>query len=99
MAQLKLVFWILFLTFGRMTISGETNAWQSLFNGKDLSGWDKWLGPKSSGYVDPKSGQTPLGLNNDPAGVFTVVEKDGAPAIRISGEIFGAITSTNDFGN
>ena len=43
--------------------------------------------------------EPPLGLNNDPLGVFTVVEKDGAPAIRVSGEVFGAITTKEEFGN
>ena len=51
--------------------SAET-AWTQLFNGKDFSNWDKYLGPKFGG-------KEPLGLNNDPLGVFTVVEKDGAP--------------------
>ena len=55
--------------------------WKPLFNSKDLTGWDKYLGP-------PGGSSTPLGLNNDPQGVFTVVEVDGTPAIRISGEIF-----------
>lgn len=77
-----------------------TSHWQPLFNGKDLSGWDTWLGPRSSGYVEPSnSRQSPIGLNNDPLQVFTVVEKDGAPAIRISGEIFGAITTHSTFSN
>jgi len=75
-------------------------AWRQLFNGRDLSTWDTWLGPKSSGYQDPKTAkEPPLGLNNDPLRVFTVVEKDGAPAIRVSGQVFGAITSKEEFGN
>jgi hypothetical protein len=75
-------------------------AWKSLFNGKDLSGWDTFLGPKSSGYLDPSTTkEPPLGLNNDPLGVFTVVQKDGAPAIRVSGQLFGAITTHESFSN
>ena len=77
-----------------------TPQWKSLFNGKDLSGWDTWLGPKSSGYQDPKKAkEAAIGLNSDPLGVFTIVQKDGAPAIRISGEVFGAITTHEEFGN
>jgi len=67
-------------------------GWKSLFNGKDLSGWDTYLAP-------PPGSQTPLGLNNDPRKVFTIVTNDGAAAICISGEIFGAITSKDEFQN
>lgn len=74
--------------------------WQPLFHQKDLANWDKWLGPASGGYHDPeKSAEKPLGLNNDPRGVFSVVEKDGSPAIRVTGEIFGALTTHQEFGN
>jgi hypothetical protein len=92
---------VIFLTlvcFGS-AVAAETN-WIQLFNGRDLSGWDTWLGPKPSGSLHPKKNQElPLGLNNDPLGVFTVAEKDGMRAIRVSGEVFGAITSKEDFGN
>src|SRR5262245_63163708 len=66
--------------------------WTSLFNGKDLAGWDTWLGR-------PQGEKEPVGLNKDPKQVYTVVEADGKPAIRISGEIFGAITSEKEFEN
>lgn len=66
--------------------------WTALFNGKDLSGWDTWLGK-------PHGGTEPVGLNKDPKQVYTVVEEDGRPAIRISGEIFGALTSKEEFGD
>ena len=72
--------------------SDAASGWKPLFNSKDLTGWDKYLGP-------PGGDSTPLGLNNDPHGVFTVVEVDGVPAIRISGEIFGAITTKEEFDN
>jgi hypothetical protein len=67
-------------------------TWEALFNAKDLSNWDKYLAP-------PKEGEPPLGLNNDPRGVFTVVQVDGAPAIRVSGELFGGITARGEFDN
>src|SRR5262249_7837682 len=59
---------------------------------KDLSGWDTWLGK-------PQKDQPPVGLNTDPKGVYSVVTVDGQPAIRISGEIFGALTSKEEFEN
>ena len=66
--------------------------WTALFNGKDLAGWDTWLGR-------PQGAKEPVGLNKDPKQVYTVVEADGKSAIRISGEIFGAITSQKEFEN
>jgi hypothetical protein len=72
--------------------AGEKDGWISLFNGKDLSGWDTWLGK-------PNNGKEVVGLNKDPNNVYTVVQVDGQPAIRISGEIFGALTSQKEFEN
>ncbi len=66
--------------------------WVSLFNGKDLDGWDTWLGR-------PSRGKEVIGLNKDPHKVYSVAEVDGKPAIRISGEVFGALTSQKDFQN
>src|SRR5687768_14824307 len=98
--------------------------WTPLFNGKDLSGWDTWLGrPIGTDYglnlvrnyvkVSKLPGEQqrvlleqlgalgknltdPVGLNRDPLSVYTVVQADKRPAIRISGEIFGAITSQQE---
>jgi hypothetical protein len=71
---------------------GKAEKWVSLFNGKDLDGWDTWLGR-------PHQGKEVVGLNKDPSKVYTVVEVDGKPAIRISGEIFGALTSKEAHGD
>jgi hypothetical protein len=71
---------------------------QSLFNEKDLSGWDTYIGP---GYDTTlkKRDTIPLGLNNDPLNVFSVVQVDGRAAIRISGEQFGGISTKNEYQN
>jgi hypothetical protein len=69
--------------------AGDT---KSLFNGKDLTGWDTWLGK-------PFKGDKAVGLNTDPQKVYTVVAVDGQPAIRISGEVFGALTTKDEFEN
>src|SRR5262249_50987825 len=81
-------------------------GWRPLFNGKDLAGWDTWLGRphRSVEGLDLKKNEKgdyaeSVGLNKDPKKVYTVVEADGEPAIRITGEIFGAITSTEEFEN
>jgi hypothetical protein len=68
------------------------SEWKSLFNGKDLGGWDTWLGK-------PHKGKEVVGLNKDPNKVYSVVDLDSQPAIRISGEIFGALTSKAEYEN
>jgi hypothetical protein len=71
---------------------GKAQKWLALFNGKDLEGWDTWLGR-------PYKGKEVIGLNKDPDKVYTVVEVDGKPAIRISGQVFGALTSKEEYGD
>lgn len=78
--------------------SSRAANWQSLFNGKDLSGWETYLdSPYTPNQDAPKP--APLGLNNDPKHVFSVVTVDGKPAIRVSGETFGGINTLADYGN
>ena len=79
---------------------------KSLFNGKDLTGWDTYLArPHPSmdipGLKRNEKGQylEDIGLNKDPIQNFTVVEKDGQPAIRISGQVFGALTTKDEYEN
>jgi hypothetical protein len=71
---------------GLLILASQAAPWRDLFNGKDLSGWDTYLA-------------APFGLNNDPKHVFSVVTQDRAPAIRISGEIYGALTTRAEFTN
>src|SRR5688572_3606276 len=70
----------------------------SLFNGKNLDGWDTYVGPTYDSVKKEFSGE-PAGLNKDPLGVFTVVKEDGKPAIRVSGENFGGLSTQKEFGN
>jgi hypothetical protein len=89
-----------------LSLQAGSGSGSTLFNGKDLGGWDTWLG-KPDRLIDvpgqPKNDAGdyigPVGLNRDPKGVFSVVTIDGAPAIRISGEIFGALTSAHEYEN
>jgi len=70
----------------------DADKFKPLFNGKDLDGWDTWLGK-------PHMGKEEVGLNKDPNRVYSVVDVDGKPAIRISGETFGALTSKDEHEN
>lgn len=48
---------------------------------------------------DQNTKGSPIDLNKDPSKVFSVVTQDGKPAIRISGETFGAVTTLVTFEN
>lgn len=76
----------------------QNSSWTKLLNGKDLTGWDTYLGPS---YDTTRNDwdHTPLGLNTDPAKVFSVVTIDGHAALRISGERFGGISTQKSFKN
>jgi hypothetical protein len=63
---------------------------KSLFNGKNLKGWDTYIGAVE------KNG-TPIGLNKDPMKVFSVTMLNGEPVIHISGEVFGSLATKKEF--
>lgn len=64
----------------------------ALFNGHDLAGWDTYIAPLADNLPPP-------GLNNDPNHIFSVVNKDGGPVLRVSGEIYGGISTQHEFSN
>lgn len=77
-----------------------------LFNGLDLNTWDTYLGvPDRSQEVaglsrDAQGNYTEaFGLNNDPLGIFSVVEEDGVPAIRIDGYVWGCLVTRAGYAN
>jgi hypothetical protein len=83
-----------------------SGSWMPLFNGRDLAGWDTFLGRPHRLSVVPgvsrgEQGEytSPVGLNRDPNRVFSVVDADGGPVIRISGETYGALTTSGEFEN
>ena len=76
----------------------KQDEWRSLFNGKDLAGWDTYLAPIYNEKTESFDG-SPIGLNNDPNGVFTVVKHDGVNALRISGENHGGVSTVDSFKN
>lgn len=104
-----LVIAIIFLSFKNNTtstnnITTQESSWTTLFNGEDLTGWDTYLGMpyiegQNSSNQNSSSFHKPFGLNNDPLQVFSVVEVDGQPAIRISGEVFGGISTVKEYEN
>lgn len=85
--------------------AGDEDAWISLLD-EDLSRWEVYLsyahttlditGPPLDADGQPLA---PVGLNNDPKGVFTVIEEEGDLVLRVSGEIYGCLGSLEQFEN
>jgi hypothetical protein len=80
--------------------------WRSLWNGKDLSEWTTWLKRPEPTSDVPGLAKGPdgkyreaLGMDRDPLNVFSLVEIDGQPAIRVSGEVFGELRSKTSLEN
>lgn len=97
MKKINIIICVLLL-FSFKALPQEKEKWVKLFNGKDFSGWDTYLGPEldSSGN---RISKIPVGLNKDPMKVFTVIEQNGENVIRISGENWGGISTQKEFMN
>jgi len=87
---------LLILCIMSTNIFGQKSAWVALYNGKDLKDWDTYIGPPLDD-AGKKLSDVPVGLNNDPNHVFTVVEQDGEKVIRISGENWGGISTKEEY--
>ena len=97
MKRFACIFSLLILwTFISVKLFAQKNNWVALFNSKNLNGWDTYIGPPLDD-AGKKLSETPVGLNNDPKRVFTVVEQDGEKVVRISGENWGAISTKKEY--
>ncbi len=76
----------------------KNNNWTTLFNGKNLQGWDTYIGPDLDDAGKPVT-NIPVGLNHDPKHVFTVIDQQGEKVIRISGENWGGISTQKEYEN
>lgn len=81
-------------------------AWRPLFNGHNLDGWEMFMSKPDPTWEVPGLKRDaegkyldPIGKNRDPLHVFSVETVDGAPAIHISGQGFGVITTKESFTN
>jgi hypothetical protein len=79
--------------------------WTSLVD-KDLSQWDNYLSYRlKEGYNGSVPKDTlgneiaPVGYNKPGYDVFTVIEENNKPVIRISGEIYGCLISKEEYSN
>jgi len=74
----------------------DVEEWEILFDGSGLENWDTYLGAKH--VVDDSVVSKPLGLNVDTS-VFKIVDIDVEKTLRISGEIWGGISTKREFEN
>lgn len=77
-----------------------SQSWHSLLD-PDLTEWDNYLSYKfEPGYDGKKPGREPIGLNQ-PKGddVFSTFDDNGETVLRISGEVYGAITTRSTYRN
>lgn len=88
--KMKVIFSIIIL-LSLVSCRKET-VWQPLFNGNDLSNWDKHIGT-------PLKGKDSLFKLATPENVFSVVEQNGEKLIRISGTVNGSLATRQSFGN
>jgi len=99
MNQIYLLIFLFFVS------SNEKKEWTNLLD-KDLSQWENYLSyayPEGYKGEIPKDAQgndlKPIGVNNDSFGVFTVLEEEGSPVLRISGEYYGCVATKEEFEN
>ena len=77
--------------------------WTNLLD-KNFAQWDVYLSYRGDEIMSviektaPKDLQ-PIGLNKDSSGVFSMIEQDGEPVLKITGEIYGAAATKQEFAN
>jgi hypothetical protein len=95
---MKILFLIFLFVLPFDRTQKKSGEWQELFNGENLAGWDTYLGPRFDS-LGKQLQEKPIGLNQDPDHVFSIVKRGGEKMIRISGEHFGAIATLASFEN
>jgi len=78
-------------------LTDAEDEWVSIWNAKDLTGWNTYFNSPFSGFDKTQKGY--LGANNPKQDVIKVVQFDDGNAIRISGTAFGMMSTEQDYGN
>jgi len=83
--------------------SDQAGEWKPLLDAK-LSKFDVYLSYRGDQIMSVLKGTAqadlkPIGLNPPGQNVFTMIEQDGKPVLRISGEIYGCATTRQEFSN
>jgi hypothetical protein len=97
------------LLLSSCSTTDDSTVWQPLLD-KNLSQWELWMGvPHKSvkglpeGTYQAENLRTNIGagmgLNNDVKQVFSVIEEDEQPVLKITGEIYGGLTTLKNYQN
>lgn len=89
----------------------DNSPWHSLLD-SELSQWEVWMGVPHSSVTGLPEGtyqadnlnvhgdtKDTMGLNNDIKKVFSVIEEEGETVLKISGEIYGGLTTLASYEN
>lgn len=96
---------LLLFTMTLFSCGNEKNDWTNLLD-ENLSQWDNYL---SYRHIEGYNGDQPkdelgnfippIGVNKDQYGVFSIVEENNEQILRISGEIYGCISTKKEYKN
>lgn len=107
MKKTYLVTIVLSILFTGSVLAQKTGETIELLDA-NLTHFDKFIGvphttiiglPEDTFKADDVTKGTPLGLNNDLKNVFTTTNINGETILNISGEIYGSITTKENYGN
>ena len=88
---------LLILSCTNVRTDKNEDEWISMWNGKDLTGWNTYFNSPFSGFDKTQKGY--LGFNNPKQDVIKVAQFEDGNAIRISGTAFGMMSTEQDYGN
>ena len=83
---------VITLLFGSISCEQPNTEWISLFNGENLDNWEIFVDYSSQ---NPEDSTKTISAED----LFSVVEQEGNPAIRISGEINASLATKESFTN
>lgn len=99
------LFLTLIIIVTSFSCQNESEEWINLLDG-DLSQWDNYL---SYRHIEGYNGEQPIdeqglpilpiGENNDEYDVFRVIQENDETLLRISGEIYGCVSTKKEFAN
>jgi len=100
-----LVSMLIFVSMLFGSCAREEVTWTPLLD-KELSQWDNYLSYRYTEEFDgtqPKDSAgnliPPVGANKDSYGIFTVIEENNQPVLKVSGEIYGCISTKASYEN
>lgn len=92
MKRFSLRLLVISLLFGSISCEQPKTEWTNLFNGENLDNWEVFVDYSSQ---NPEDSAKTISAED----LFSVVEQEGTPVIRISGEINASLATKESFKN